>query len=166
MTAFFSCLWSLFTFRLILSGHTAREIMNATFQASRIKKERFETIHQLQLLYQGFAMQATQSGLVLKNKQRQPPAPPAPSTPPPKSRKAHEPQGIAVQFPNNPGRILSPLSFRNNNVPLKRRKQAGMIQHPELGPAMYGNHGSMMMAPPKRLLSPPRTDYRKTPVLP
>jgi hypothetical protein len=145
------------TFRLIQSGHTAKEIINATFEASRTRKERFETIHQLKLMFKGLAMQATQKGLVLKTKQRQPAPPPTP----PISRKSHQQE--AMKFPNIPGRVLSPLSVQNTSITLKRRKRAGAILHPGLGPMMYGN-GSMKMVPPKRVLSPPRTDYRKTPV--
>lgn len=148
MAALFSCSWSLFTFRLVQSGHSASEITNATFQASITRNERFETIDQLRLLCRALAEQATQKRLALKKKQRKPP-PPTPT--PPKSRKSH--QCIAIEFPNFPGLVLTPL---------KRQKRAGLIKHPGLGPEMHGN-GSMMMVPPKRVLSPPPSTYnRKT----
>jgi hypothetical protein len=128
--------------------------MNATYEASRARKERFETIQQLRRLYQAMATKATQNGLGLKKEQRQP-------TPmPPTSRKSHQQQCVAMEFPDIVGRVLSPLSLGNTSVPLKRLKRAGSIQHPGLAPATYG-HGSMMMVPPKRTLSPTRTDYRK-----
>lgn len=176
MAALFSRMWSLFTFRLTQSGHTAREIMDASFEASRTRDERFETTDRLRQLVEAFAMQATQNGLALKKKQREPTPAPTPSSksrkpnqkeiiaievPPSKTRKSNQQECIAVEVPNVPRRVLSPLSLRNTNVPLNRQKRAVTFQHPGLCPEVHGK-GSLTMVAPKRMLSPQEANNQRS----
>ena len=125
--------------------------MHATFEVSRTRNERFETSNRIRQLYKAFAMQqATESVLALKKKQRRP--------------TLLQQRCLANEIPDIPVRVFSPLSSQNTeDMPLKRRKRMGTIQHPGLYPVVHGN-GAIMMVPPRRVLSPPRTDYRKTPL--
>ena len=67
--------------RLVDCGHSTKEIMAATSEASRIRKGRYETLHQLRLKYQGMVMKPSRHGFVLASAPRMSPPKSPPASP-------------------------------------------------------------------------------------
>jgi hypothetical protein len=150
--------------RLIGSGYSPKEILMATSDASRTRKERCDTVHQLRLKYQGMMMKANQLSPSANTQSSSSPRPQTVDV----ERRVGGGRGSGsgnVAFPNHYHQSRTAMSSpplndgtvigdSKNWTPIRKKKHPGLYSPKDHS---RGNNHLPMVQPKRHPLSPTNT---------